>query len=94
MKKPVIAGNKGKRVALVKGQEYWFCRCGRSKNQPFCDSSHKVTDFKPLRFTAEFTGEVKLCVCKHTSNPPFCDGTHNRFSDSDVGKEGPGVNGL
>lgn len=90
MSKPVIADNKGKRVALVEGQKYWYCRCGRSKNQPFCDGSHKVTSFDPMPFTAEFTGEVKLCMCKHTSNPPFCDGTHNRFSDSEVGKEGPG----
>lgn len=90
MSKPVIADNNGKRAALVEGQEYWFCMCGRSKSQPFCDGSHQGTGFEPKAFTAEFTGELKLCMCKHSGNLPYCDGTHNRFTDDDVGKEGPG----
>lgn len=90
MSKPVIADNKGKTVTLTEGQEYWFCMCGRSKGQPFCDGSHAGTDFAPKSFTAQFTGEVTLCMCKHSGSLPFCDSTHDRFSNEDVGKEGPG----
>jgi CDGSH-type Zn-finger protein len=91
MTKPVIAGNQGMIVSLVEGEEYWFCRCGRSKTQPFCDDSHIGTSFEPLVFKAQFTGEVKLCVCKHSKTLPYCDNTHDQFSDEDVGTEGPGI---
>lgn len=91
MSKPVIADNKAKKITLVKGQEYWFCMCGRSNRQPFCDGSHRSTSIAPKSFTAQFDGEVELCLCKHSSSLPFCDNTHTRFSDEDVGKEGPGL---
>lgn len=91
MSKPVIADNKPKAVNLEKGKEYFFCTCGRSDNQPFCDGSHKETAFQPKSFTADKSEEVYLCQCKHTKNQPFCDGTHKQFSDEQVGKEGPGV---
>jgi CDGSH-type Zn-finger protein len=91
MSKPVIANNEPIRVELVKGEEYYFCTCGRSANQPFCDGSHAATGFTPHAFTAEDDGEAFLCACKHTSNAPFCDGTHARFSTDEVGREGPGV---
>jgi len=91
MSKPVIADNKPVKVDLVAGQEYYFCTCGRSKNQPYCDGSHAGTDFKPKPFTAEESGDAYLCRCKHSQNIPFCDGAHKQFSDSDVGKDGPGV---
>lgn len=89
--KPVIANNKPTKVSLEKGQEYYFCTCGRSQNQPFCDGSHKGTGFTPKAFKAEETNDAYLCQCKHTANAPFCDGTHKQFTDADVGKEGPGV---
>lgn len=89
MSKPIIADNKPIKVNLTEGQEYYFCRCGRSKNQPYCDGSHSGTGFKPMNFTAEKDEEAYLCQCKHTSNAPFCDGTHKRFSSEQVGKEGP-----
>lgn len=89
--KPVIADNKPARVNLRKGQEYLFCTCGRSKNQPFCDSSHVGTKFTPRIFVSDKDQEAYLCVCKHTNNTPFCDGTHQQFSDDQVGKEGPGI---
>ncbi len=91
MTKPIVADNRPKKVELSKAEEYYFCVCGRSKSQPFCDGSHAGTDFKPRAFTAEEDGTAYLCACKHTANPPFCDGTHKQFSDEQVGKEGPGV---
>ena len=89
--KPIIADNNPAKVELNKGDKYAFCTCGRSKKQPFCDGSHAGTSFTPKRFTAEKTGSASLCVCKHSGKLPFCDGTHRKFSDSMVGKEGPGV---
>ncbi|MGB0848205.1 MAG: glutamate synthase-related protein [Thiolinea sp.] len=91
MSNPVIADNKPKAVSLKKGEEYYFCACGKSANQPFCDGSHAGTEFKPKAFTAEEDGEAYLCACKHSANQPFCDGTHKQFSVEQVGKEGPGV---
>ncbi|HLZ32703.1 MAG TPA: CDGSH iron-sulfur domain-containing protein [Nitrospira sp.] len=55
---------------------YHWCRCGRSKNQPFRDGSHKGTGLTPLEFSLTETKQVALCQCKQTKNPPFCDGTH------------------
>ncbi len=63
-------------VELEAGKTYYWCRCGRSKNQPFCDGSHKGTSFEPLAFTAEKSETAYLCGCKHSNNPPFCDGSH------------------
>ncbi|WP_282175779.1 glutamate synthase-related protein [Vibrio nereis] len=91
MSKPVIAANKPIKVEQTKGQEYYFCVCGHSSNQPYCDGSHKGTGFKPQRFVAEESGDAYLCRCKYTKNPPYCDGTHKQFSDDQVGQEGPGV---
>ncbi|MCB1669923.1 MAG: glutamate synthase-related protein [Gammaproteobacteria bacterium] len=91
MDKPIVAANSPIKVELEKGREYYFCVCGRSANQPFCDGSHASTTLKPRPFTAEQDGEAYLCRCKHTGNQPFCDGTHKRFSDAEVGKPGPGV---
>jgi len=56
---------------------YWWCACGRSKNQPFCDGSHKDTGFEPVKTEIASNKKVWLCGCKHTKTPPFCDGTHN-----------------
>ena len=54
----------------------WWCACGRSAKQPFCDGSHKGTGFTPQMFVAEKSETLWMCGCKHTKRPPFCDGTH------------------
>ena len=91
MEKPVISDIKPVKVTLKKGEEYYFCTCGRSANQPFCDGSHADTGFTPKAFTASEEGDAFLCACKHTANAPFCDGTHKKFTADQVGSEGPGV---
>ena len=91
MSNPIIADNKPVKVTLSKGQEYHFCTCGRSKSQPFCDGSHAGTSFTPRVVVSDEDGDAYLCACKHTGNAPFCDGSHKQFSNSDVGKEGPGI---
>ncbi len=58
--------------------DYWWCSCGKSAKQPFCDGAHKdpPSSFHSVKFTIEEKKTVYLCQCKHTSTPPFCDGTH------------------
>lgn len=63
-------------VDVKAGETYYWCKCGRSKSQPFCDGSHKDTEFEPVAFTAEKDETVYLCGCKKTKTEPFCDGTH------------------
>jgi CDGSH-type Zn-finger protein len=63
-------------VELEKGKTYYYCTCGRSAGQPFCDGSHKGTAFAPVAFTAEESKTAYLCGCKRTAGQPFCDGTH------------------
>ncbi len=74
--RPRIAGKQPLEVKLEAGKRYWWCSCGRSAKQPFCDGSHKGTGFKPVKIEAEEDKSVWLCVCKQTKNPPYCDGSH------------------
>lgn len=64
-------------VQLQQGKSYYWCSCGNSKNQPFCDGSHQGSEFQPRQFVAEETKTVWLCGCKKTGDQPFCDGSHN-----------------
>jgi CDGSH-type Zn-finger protein len=61
----------------VEGEAYYWCTCGLSSKQPFCDGSHKGTGLKSLCYKAEQSGPVYFCGCKQTKNPPFCDGSHS-----------------
>jgi CDGSH-type Zn-finger protein len=63
-------------VDVQAGQTYWWCRCGRSGRQPFCDGSHKGSEFTPLQYTALESQKLWFCGCKQTRSPPLCDGTH------------------
>lgn len=63
-------------VDVVAGKDYWWCSCGKSKSQPFCDGSHKGSDFRPLQWTADKSETKYFCACKQTNTPPLCDGSH------------------
>lgn len=78
MSEPVIADTKPVVVQLEAGNYYW-CSCGQSSNQPFCDGSHQGTEFTPLAFEINETKKVALCQCKKTANPPYCDGAHSKL---------------
>ncbi len=64
-------------IEVEAGETYYWCSCGRSKNQPFCDGSHAGTKLQPVAFTAEKTEKAYLCGCKKTAGSPFCDGSHS-----------------
>lgn len=76
---PKIAKKGPFAVDLEAGKNYHWCTCGGSKNQPFCDGTHKGTEFVPFAFTAKESGTAHLCGCKHTKNPPYCDGSHRKL---------------
>ncbi|WP_334195106.1 CDGSH iron-sulfur domain-containing protein [Pararhodobacter sp.] len=73
---PIIAQKAPYPVELEAGKTYFWCACGRSQNQPFCDGSHKATGLSPVRFTAEADRKAFLCGCKQSARSPFCDGSH------------------
>ena len=75
MADPKIAAKVPAIVNLEPGEYYW-CACGESKNQPFCDGSHMGSDFFPVQFKIDVKKNVFLCQCKHSGNKPFCDGSH------------------
>lgn len=80
MTEPVVAAKVPAKVTLDAGKDYWWCACGRSANQPFCDGSHKGTGLSPVKYTAPKTGDYWLCACKHTHKQPLCDGTHKTLA--------------
>jgi CDGSH-type Zn-finger protein len=64
---------------VEKGRDYFWCACGLSKTQPFCDGSHKGSGFSPKKYTAARNERVWFCLCKKTKHAPLCDGTHNKL---------------
>lgn len=78
-KTPTIAQKAPYAVDVEAGKSYWWCACGNSKNQPFCDGSHKGSPFTPTQYLAEQSTTVYFCGCKHSAHAPLCDGTHQKL---------------
>jgi CDGSH-type Zn-finger protein len=78
MADPVIA-QRAPYAVDVKPGDYWWCACGRSKKQPFCDGSHKGTAFAPVEWKASASEQAWFCACKRTARQPMCDGSHKRL---------------
>jgi len=76
MTEPTSPQNEPIAIDVKAGESYWWCACGLSKNQPFCDGSHKGTDFSPLEYKATEDSTQWFCACKKTKNSPMCDGSH------------------
>jgi len=73
---PEIGGRQPIAVDVVAGETYWWCACGRSKNQPFCDGSHQGTSFTPMEWNAERSRRLLFCTCKRSARAPICDNSH------------------
>jgi CDGSH-type Zn-finger protein len=78
MAEPKIADKQPKGLKTKAGVYYW-CACGESKNQPYCDGSHRGTEFTPVQVAIEEEKDVYWCMCKHSKNKPYCDGSHHRL---------------
>ena len=77
MSEPVRAADTPYAVEVEEGKAYFWCACGQSQTQPFCDGSHKGTDFNPVKYEADESKKVFFCGCKATRSAPLCDGSHN-----------------
>ena len=77
MTNPDIAQKAPYPVEVKVGDKYFWCACGKSANQPFCDGSHTGTEFLPKPYAADEDGTLYFCGCKHSKGAPLCDGTHN-----------------
>ena len=87
--KPIIAAKKPAKAELQAGEKYFWCACGRSSSQPFCDGSHRGTGMTPMAVSVDEDTEAFLCQCKATANPPYCDGSHTRLGAADIGDTAP-----
>lgn len=79
MTERVIFQKKAMPVEVEAGKTYYWCACGRSAKQPFCDGAHKGTGIEPVAYTAEATGKAFFCGCKHSKKEPLCDGSHKEL---------------
>jgi CDGSH-type Zn-finger protein len=76
---PIRSADTPFAVAVEAGKDYWWCACGRSRNQPFCDGSHRAAgEFVPVKYSAAESKTVYFCGCKASANAPLCDGTHKK----------------
>ena len=78
--KAMIAGSAPIGIDVEAGKDYWWCACGKSASQPFCDGSHQGSEFTPLQFTAAESKRVFFCTCKRTTTMPLCDGSHKNLA--------------
>lgn len=78
MTAPVRASDTPFAVDVEAGKDYYWCSCGQSKNQPFCDGSHKGSSFTPVKFSATESKQVYFCGCKASANGALCDGSHRK----------------
>lgn len=78
MNDPVRAADGPYDIEVESGKKYYWCACGKSARQPFCDGSHKGSEFSPLEYVAEKSEKVFFCGCKATGRQPLCDGSHKR----------------
>lgn len=76
---PKIAQKAPMPIEVEAGKTYFWCSCGQSSKQPFCDGSHKGSEFAPLKYEAEADKKLFFCACKHSKNAPLCDGTHSKL---------------
>ena len=76
---PVVAQKAPYPIEVETGKTYFWCACGRSKKQPFCDGSHSGTGIQPLAYKAEAAKKLWFCGCKMTQSKPFCDGSHKNL---------------
>jgi len=74
---PVRAADTPIGVDVEAGKSYWWCSCGKSASQPFCDGSHKGSEFVPMKYDAQESKKLFFCACKATKSAPLCDGSHN-----------------
>lgn len=77
--KPNIPQKTPYAVEVEAGKSYYWCACGKSKNQPFCDGTHQGSPFSPVAYKADENKTVYFCGCKHSANQPFCDGAHSKL---------------
>jgi CDGSH iron-sulfur domain-containing protein 3 len=78
-KQAVIAQKSPFAIEVEAGKSYWWCSCGKSATQPFCDGSHKGSDFSPVEYKADKSEAAYFCGCKQSANGVMCDGTHKKF---------------
>ena len=89
MDQPVRAADTPFGVEVEEGKAYFWCACGLSTSQPFCDGSHQGSEFVPQAFVCAESKDYYLCQCKKSANKPYCDGSHKAFSDEQVGSPAP-----
>lgn len=77
MSEPVVAQKAPYPVDVEEGKSYFWCACGKSAKQPFCDGSHQDTEILPMKYDATESRTLYFCGCKATQGQPLCDGSHN-----------------